>query len=333
MKKNSWNICWTALGALFCLMSCSSDVESPVEKKIPCRITVDLGTPDSRLILAENDEVITSVWGTMSNSYRKEGLRVVNLADNKAYTFMLVEGQGTSRGVFESEETPVDGGADYMVYYPYDIDNDKEFGRSGSYGYGIQNYEERLFNEWSLNKLTMRHRVGHFSDIRFTDADYQTEVIINGVKEIRSTSGANFDKTTIMKVKASGFPENIVPVAMKLKPYNTDLVTFWNHNDMFNTMNDEAQIVLENYPSLDSIDVYLPLSYRDITFPAGSWLRASFVAGNGKTYYSDKLFEKETVMTGGKLLVLNFRGEWISVYDPDYNPDDQNSAEWEEIIR
>lgn len=327
MYKYGW-----AIGLLLpLLVACSSVEEEPESFKQPCRITIDLGEAESRLVLSETDGVITSTWGKKKQWDDEDGLTVVNLADNKAYTFMLVEGFGTSRGVFESDETPVDAGAEYMVYYPYQIIDEGSFGRFGYYGSTYQYYDRDVFDGWGTQSISMRHRVAHYSDIRFTDVDYQTEVIIDGKSVIRTTKGSNFDKTTIMKVKAYGFPESFVPVSMKLKPYQTDLETFLQSNDYYAI--DEVTVNLESYPSVDAVNVYMPLSYRDIVFPAGSWLRVSFVGTNGKTYYSDKVFEKETVMSGGKLLILNYSGEWTVTYDPDYDPDNQNSVEWEEIIR
>ena len=313
------------------LVACSSAEEELESLRQPCRITIDLGEAESRLVLSETDGVITSTWGKKNKWDDEDGLTVVNLADNKTYTFMLVEGSGTSRGVFESDETPVDAGAEYMVYYPYRITDERSFGRFGQYGSVFQYYDRSIFESWGTSKISMRHCVAHYSDIRFTDADYQTEVVIDGKSVIRTTKGSNFDKTTIMKVKAYGFPESFVPVSMKLKPYQTDLTTFWQGNDKYAI--DDVSVSFQQYPSVNYIEAYMPLSYRDIVFPAGSWLRASFVGTNGKTYYSDKVFEKETVMSGGKLLILNYPGEWKVEYDPNYDPDNQNSAEWEEIIR
>lgn len=330
--KNSWKNRWAVYLMLPMLVACSSEGEAPeLSDKSPCRITIDLDGAESRLVLSETNGVITSTWGKKKQWDTEDGLTVVNLADDKIYTFVLVEGSGTSRGVFESDATPVDDGAEYMVYYPCQITNEETFGRFGNYMSTYQYYDRGVFEGWSSQSISMRHRVGHYSDIRFTDADYQTEVEINGKKVVRTTKGANFDKTTIMKVKASGFPESFVPVGMKLKPYQTDMTTFLQSNDNYGI--DEVTVDLKLYPSVDAIEVYMPLSYRDIVFPAGSWLRVSFVGTNGKTYYSDKVFEKETVMSGGKLLILNYPGEWTVAYDPDYDPNNQNSAEWEEIIR
>ena len=331
-RKNIWKGLWAICLVLPLLVACSpveDEFESP---KVPCRITIDLDASDSRLVLLENAGVITSVWGKKRQWDSEDGLTVVNLADNKTYTFMLVEGSGTSRGVFESEETPVDGGEEYMVYYPYNIVDDNSFADFGYYSSCSQYFGRDFTDGWNTSAVSMRHRVAHYSDIRFTNSNYQTEIMVDGRKEKRTTRGANFIKSTIMKVQVSGLTESVTPLSMTLKPYNNDRVIFWDTNDTSDE-EDLVEVNLLDYSSDTSFEAYMPLSYRDIIFSEGSWLRLSFVATNGKTYYSDKVFDRETVMTGGKLLILNYKGKWTSEYDPEYDPDNQNSAEWEEIIR
>jgi len=285
---------------------------------VPCRIVVDWNAQaDSRVELTEENGVLKSTW------VDGDGLTVKNLADNKLYTFMLVEGAGTSRGVFESEETPVDGGCDYVVYYPHVLTSDSKFDRYYSLKPSWQKNDDKYF--LMQRYLTMRHRVGHYTDIRFIPSDYVTSVEIDGKMEYRETKADNLQKTTYMRVNAQNIPVDFTPTKLKLEVFNSDNVTFWDTNGNVSSTSNPNEMIVEMYNFVEgnSFEVTFPLSYKDIVLPAGSSLRATFTSRDGWVCYAEKHFDKHTVMSGGKLLILNYKEGWTA-YDetPDYYSSD-----------
>lgn len=306
------------------MFSCSDDtlmeeveVNNVAEQNKLCCVTVDLNAgADSRLALSKDDKVIKSVWS------KNDGFTVVKDGESTVHTFSITdETVGSSKGVFVSETTPTEGSG-YYVYYPASIksqdDFDKNISLRGQEQVGDGNMDHLA------EKITMRHYVAHYSDIRFIDQEYSTTIDHgNGSYSTYGTPAGNLRKSTIWKLVGTNLPVNFQPVSMELEVSNSNWVTFRETNGTYSNSDCmKASMTLKNFDEDKDFEIYMVQSYREVTLPEGAVIRLSVTDAAGETYYSDKKIEKEIIVESGKQLTLQYNGGWTRGNNSNYESED-----------
>ena len=323
--KNLW-LALSFLAALFYGCSQEEDVmvaEDNVVQNVPCYITVDLnGGGNSRLALELNGLNLKSTWS--------EGDQFEVWKEDVSYTFTLDEGAGTSVGVFKSETTPPTYAIDselaknfnYDVYYPSKNDYEQI-----SFHNQLQDGDGNM--EHLKNKITMKHHVGYYTDIRFIETDYSTDVTFSGSSSIYTigTVGSNLHKNLILKIDASNLPINFKPISLSLESFHesgNSIVPFLDNNAQTSyTSNDnKVSMTLQNFDEDKDFVVYMAQSVHDKTFSDGSIVRLTVKDANGETYYSDKVFNEERTIEGGKMLTLVYNSGWKKGNNTTYQSSD-----------
>lgn len=276
------------------------------------RIVIDLDKEaDSRVGLSQGLGSIKSVW--------EEGdgftLRLIDngTMGNSKYSYKLEGGAGTSKGVFVGPKLEHKEGRTYRIYYPSTITNNTEFNEQVSLRDQVQDGDGSMAH--LAGKLTMRHTVGHYSDIRFSNSDYTTKIYdeTKGDSIEISTSGTEFCKGTIIKIDASNIPVDFQPVSLKLQVFDVDHVLFYDTNNTYNTdAGNSAQMTLElkNFDKDKDLTAYMMLSNKDMRLPEKSGFRLTITDENGVSYYTDKYLETADTIPGGSLLTLKYSDGW-----------------------
>lgn len=301
----------------FIMVGCL-DQELPVNDEIlengteQQRIVIDLDKEtDSRIDLSQGLGSIKSVW--------EEGdgftLRVIDngTMGYSKYFYKLEEGAGTSKGVFVGPKLEHKEGRTYRIYYPFTITNNTEFNEQVSLRDQVQDGDGSMAH--LAGKLTMRHTVGHYSDICFSNSDYTTKIYDETKEDYveLSTSGAEFRKGTIIKIDASNIPVDFQPVSLKLQAFDINHVLFYDTNNTYNVdAGNSSQMTLElkNFDKDKDLMAYMMLSYKDMRLPEKSGFRLTITDENGASYYTDKYLEMADTIPGGSLLTLKYSDGW-----------------------
>lgn len=335
--KNMYKI-W---GVLFSLLSvsffwgCSEEneqefVSDPEPLNKPCTITIDLNDPDSRLAFHYDKNVLKSSWS--------KGDKFEIYKNNVCYTFTLDEGcEGSSLGTFTSPATPpqTELKSDYSNYgawYSGNFNFDVYFPSKDEYeNLSFENPVQKGDGDMShlKDKITMKHTVGHYTNVRFTDKDYTTGVEFpNFFSPYKvQTYGAYFFKNTIFKINATNLPVDLQPVSLTLESISDKnlIVPFMSPNLSDNSSKyNKAEMTLQNFDKDRSFVAYMATSVHQKTFPAGSILRLTVTDKDGEIYVSDKYFDWDKTVAGGKLLTLNYNGGWKKGNNPNYVSKDKS---------
>lgn len=294
------------------MLSCSEDamMEAPevnnvTEQNELCYVTVDLNAgADSRLALSKDDKNIKSVWS------ENDGFTVVKDGESTVHTFSITdETVGSSKGVFVSKTTPTEGRG-YNVYYPASITNDEEFGKKISLRGQEQVGDGNM--DHLAEKITMRHNVAHYSDIRFINQEYSTIVDHgDGSYSEYGTPAGNLYKSTIWKLVGTNLPVDFQPVSMELEVSNSNCVTFMETNGTYNYSGClKASMALKKFDKDKDFEIYMVQSYCDVTLPKDASLRLTVRDASGECYYSDKVFTETAEITGGTIVTFQYSGNW-----------------------
>lgn len=294
---------------------------------VPCSITIDLNdTGNTRLALAHDGNNLKSTWskGDQFEIY-KNGL---------CYTFTLDEGcEGKSIGTFTSPTTPPKQDEYNETWYQNNFNFDLYF--PSKQGYNNISFKNQIQDgdgnmSHLKDKVTMYHCVGHYTDIRFNNQDYTTEVDFEGFFypfQI-GTQGSLFKKNTIIKIIATNLPVDFQPVSLVIESFCLDhaKVPFLANNAQKSVTYEDGkmEMTLQNFNKDKSFVAYMAQAVHDKSFPAGTTLRLSVTDKDGETYVSDKIIENQKTVTGGKLLTLNYSSGWRKGNNPNYISTDKS---------
>lgn len=303
------------------LMSCMSGSCSEEEipsnkqdvpmKKEPYYVTVSLDNEgsDGRMVLYQADKGLKSVW------VEGDGFTLINQKDSVAYTFELMEGVGTSQGVFVCNEGEPVQHADerWRLFYPASITSQEDYDAKISLLGQVQKGDGNMdhLNE----RLSMRHQIRHYSDIRLGNSDYQTTFVnpATGHRVTGTTTASNLRKNVIVKIDVSNLPVDMQPVSLDLEVFNSNKVTFRSANNTYVSGDRawaKATMELQDFDKDKDLVAYMAQSYKDLVFPAGSVLRLTVTDVSGENYYSEKYFEADDTIPGKSLFTLKYSDSW-----------------------
>lgn len=299
------------------LGSCSEEeipgnMQNVPTKKEPYYVTVSLSDEkdaDSRMVLYQADKGLKSVW------VEGDDFTLINQQDNVAYTFHLSEGEGTSLGRFVCYEGEPVQHADerWRLFYPASITSQEDYDAKISLLGQVQKGDGNMdhLNE----RLSMRHQIRHYSDIRLGNTNYQTTFVnpATGRRVTGTTTASNLRKNVIVKIDASNFPVDMQPVSLDLEVINSNKVTFRSANNTYVSGNRawaKATMELQDFDKDKDLVAYMAQSYKDLVFPAGSVLRLTVTDVSGENYYSEKHFEVDDTIPGKSLFTLKYSDGW-----------------------
>lgn len=280
-----------------------------------CTVIVDLAKgPDSRLALSQDNNSIKSVWS------ENDGFSVVRNGESTVHTFTILgESAGSAKGVFNSNTTPEDGNG-YQVYYPASIQSDDEFLKEVPLRNQVQNGDGNMSH--LAGKITMRHYVAHYSDIRFINQAYETRIEHgNGSYTTYTTPAGNLKKSTIWKLVGTNLPVEFQPVSMELEVSNSNQAMFYETNGTFISNNGgslKTSMTLYEFDKDKDFTVYMVQTCYDTAFPEGSSLRLTVRDESGECYYADKTFAEKRVIPGGTVVTFRYSGDWKRGNNPNY---------------
>lgn len=319
MKKllNHYMGLWMYFLMIGMLGSCSEEeipgnMQNVPTKKEPYYVTVSLSDEkdaDSRMVLYQADKGLKSVW------VEGDDFTLINQQDNVAYTFHLSEGEGTSLGRFVCYEGEPVQHADerWRLFYPASITSQEDYDAKISLLGQVQKGDGNMdhLNE----RLSMRHQIRHYSDIRLGNTNYQTTFVnpATGRRVTGTTTASNLRKNVIVKIDASNFPVDMQPVSLDLEVINSNKVTFRSANNTYVSGNRawaKATMELQDFDKDKDLVAYMAQSYKDLVFPAGSVLRLTVTDVSGENYYSEKHFEVDDTIPGKSLFTLKYSDGW-----------------------
>jgi len=319
MKKllNHYMGLWMYFLMIGMLGSCSEEeipgnMQNVSTKKEPYYVTVSLSDEkdaDSRMVLYQADKGLKSVW------VEGDDFTLINQQDNVAYTFHLSEGEGTSLGRFVCYEGEPVQHADerWRLFYPASITSQEDYDAKISLLGQVQKGDGNMdhLNE----RLSMRHLIRHYSDIRLGNKNYQTTFVNpeTGGRLTGSTTASNLRKNVIVKIDVSNLPIDMQPVSLDLEVFNSNKVTFRSANNTYVSGNRawaKATMELQDFDKDKDLVAYMAQSYKDMVFPAGSRLRLTVTDISGENYYSEKYFEVDDTIPGKSLFTLKYSDGW-----------------------
>lgn len=302
----------------------SGNIQESQTEKEPYYVTVCLDDAvDSRLALYPGEKGVKSVWTA------GDGFTLINQEDNVAYTFELEKGAGTSKGVFvcHSGEPIQHAKEKWSLFYPASITSQEEYENQVSLLGQVQKGDGNM--EHLNERLSMRHQIRHYSDIRLGNTSYKTTFVNpeTGEQVTGTTNPAYLYKNRILKIDASNLPVDMQPVSLNLQVFNSNVVTFVNANGSYSKQDyDRTSLELQEFDKDKDFIAYMAQGgYYKMIFPAESILRLSVTDESGETYYSDKFFEENDTIPSGCLLTLKYSDGWKRGNNYNYRSTDFSS--------
>lgn len=289
--------------------SCTDTIDTmipPLSDSVePVRIYLGLQEDDAETRLIHQEvkagerTVIKTLWET-------DDIIIANPTPNSetdAYHFKLVDGQGSSRGVFECTQFPNNKNPEtrysnaWTIYFP----GDKIQGE-GDYLRFSYNGQVQIGNE------SMEH-LNDFHTIRLACGDINKGYPFK--KEYMNLSGNNLEESSCMKFNLKGLPK-YVPTEIELSYYAPagessscfsihNRLNLWWSGDYTsdNTSTSRINLKLENFTETSEITAYMMMSNHPVSLSKGGVLRVKVKMDNGRTFYSDKTLQKNTTLNGG----------------------------------
>ncbi len=271
------------------------------------RITVGLhgATPDSKLTY---EEATVAGAKVMKTYWSEEDVLVANPhpgnADD-AYTFNLIEGEGTGVGVFECSTYPSGWAPEeypsnaWTIYFPGDR---------------FKQESDFLNFRYDGQKQTGNGNMDHLKDyhtIRLCYySDKYTSIFSDDLLDI---SGENLEESGCMKFNLSGLPSGVEPTELTLSYINPN-GRYENVFYIYNTlssyfgsvapkwlMTSSLSMELEGFEETTSVTAYMMLSNGGISVAAGGKFRVTVNSEDGKKYSCEKPINSDVTLLGGRL--------------------------------
>ena len=327
-----------ALGlcAAMIVAGCTESIE-PAETPIltesaePARLYIGLpgDDTDTRLSHHETDmsgrTAIQTLWET-------DDIIIANGipgSEDYVYEFRLVEGSGTSRGVFECTEFPSGYRPEnlstnsWTIYFPGD--NIQGEGDYLAFSYNGQTQ----YGNGNMDHLKAYHT------LRLVCGDINQYTTFN--KDNIDLSGEDLEESSCMKFNLKGLPA-AVPTEIELSysaptggtsscfSIHNRLDSWWTGNHSSNsTTSSKIKLTLEDFTATSDITAYMMMSNYPVNLQSGGTLRVTVKTEDGKYYYCDKALSKNTTLHGGRLHTItctSWTEKQVSNIDGFDNPED-----------
>lgn len=273
-------------------------------EEVTWRITASLddSEPDTRLDYFESGKALKAYWSS-------EDQIVANAQPSSSYcvyTFSLIEGEGTSTGVFECTSRTYDYPPEYLItnawtiYFPGSkIRCEKDY-LDFSYTNQVQK------GNGSLEHLQDYHTIR----LMCTDGTDATECVFDNA--FIDFSGDGHTESSCMKFNLSGLP-SITPTEVALEYsapaggysscfylYNV-INEFWGSTQPNYSTSNKISIRLEDFEPCSEATVYMMMSNRPVYLQAGGTLTIHVKSKEGKLYSCSKTLKSDAILEGGRL--------------------------------
>lgn len=265
-----------------------------------------LGDGRSRLLYEEETD---SVGLCIRNTWQMgDGITVCVQGYSDAYaTYRLVEGAGTSSGMFERDIDKTGGrnSSCYGVYYPSTITSDQLFFQF-SYENQVQRGNgnmEHLARFHTIRALEMHEDETVSTLTPFTGyVDFSIgEVAQSGCMKFVLSDFPVMEprRITLMKVDENGFVTNDF--------FTCNYTQGIRWSTLPPSSSHELSIELQDIALTNRVDAYMMMSCQDIQLKSGERFRI-LLEDEKDVYYADKAIVNDAVLSGGKLHVLTVSG-------------------------
>lgn len=273
-------------------------------EEVTWRITASLddSEPDTRLDYFESGKALKAYWSS-------EDQIVANAQPSSShyvYTFSLIEGEGTSTGVFECTSRTYDYPPEYLItnawtiYFPGSkIRCEKDY-LDFSYTNQVQK------GNGSLEHLQDYHTIR----LMCTDVTDEPECVFDN--RFIDFSGDGHTESSCMKFNLSGLP-SITPTEVALEYsapaggysscfylYNV-INEFWGSTQPNYSTSNKISIRLEDFEPCSEATVYMMMSNRPVYLQAGGTLTIHVKSKEGKLYSCSKTLKSDAILEGGRL--------------------------------
>lgn len=273
-------------------------------EEVTWRITASLddSEPDTRLDYFESGKALKAYWSS-------EDQIVANAQPSSSYcvyTFSLIEGEGTSTGVFECTSRTYDYPPEYLItnawtiYFPGSkIRCEKDY-LDFSYTNQVQK------GNGSLEHLQDYHTIR----LMCTDVTDEPECVFDN--RFIDFSGDRHTESSCMKFNLSGLP-SITPTEVALEYsapaggysscfylYNV-INEFWGSTQPNYSTSNKISIRLEDFEPCSEATVYMMMSNRPVYLQAGGTLTIHVKSKEGKLYSCSKTLKSDAILEGGRL--------------------------------
>ena len=245
------------------------------------------------------------------------------------YEFKLVEGNGTSRGVFECTEFPSGYRPEnlstnaWTIYFP----GDKIQGEGDYLAFSYNGQTQH--GNGNMDHLKAYHT------LRLVCGDINQYATFN--KDNINLSGEDLEESSCMKFNLKGLPA-AVPAEIELSysaptggtsscfSIHNRLDSWWTGNHSSNnTTSSKIKLTLEDFTATSDITAYMMMSNYPVNLQNGGTLRVTVRMEDGRYYYCDKALSKNTTLHGGRLHTItctSWTEKQVSNIDGFDNPED-----------
>lgn len=291
----------------FVLSGCTDERPAALpesDEEVTWRITASLddSEPATRLDYFESGKALKAYWSS-------EDQIVANAQPSSSYcvyTFSLIEGEGTSTGVFECTSRTYDYPPEnlitnaWTIYFPGSkIRCEKDY-LDFSYTNQVQK------GNGSLEHLQDYHTIR----LMCTDGTDATECVFDNA--FINFSGDGHTESSCMKFNLSGLP-SITPTEVALEYsapaggysscfylYNV-INEFWGSTQPNYSTSNKISIRLEDFEPCSEATVYMMMSNRPVYLQAGGTLTIHVKSKEGKLYSCSKTLKSDAILEGGRL--------------------------------
>lgn len=291
----------------FVLSGCTEERPAALpesDEEVTWRITASLddSEPATRLDYFESGKALKAYWSS-------EDQIVANAQPSSSYcvyTFSLIEGEGTSTGVFECTSRTYDYPPEnlitnaWTIYFPGSkIRCEKDY-LDFSYTNQVQK------GNGSLEHLQDYHTIR----LMCTDGTDATECVFDNA--FIDFSGDGHTESSCMKFNLSGLP-SITPTEVALEYsapaggysscfylYNV-INEFWGSTQPNYSTSNKISIRLEDFEPCSEATVYMMMSNRPVYLQAGGTLTIHVKSKEGKLYSCSKTLKSDAILEGGRL--------------------------------
>ena len=293
----------------------SQDAEN---EEVIMRINASLpdNSPETRLDYYESGKALKAYWSSKDQI-------VANAqpsTDNYVFKFNLVEGEGTSTGVFECKSSTIGIKPDgipsngWTLYFPGNkIVCEKDyldFTYAGQKQKGNRNTEHLK----DYHSIRLAYGKGDNNRLPFQD-------------ELIDFSGDDYEESSCMKINLHNLP-TITPVKVSLEytaPSGESSSCFYLYNYLRiwwsggfspnDTKSHKISIDLEDFEPCTEATVYIMMSNYPVELKAGGKLTISVKSDDDKMYTCQKTLKADAALQGGRL--HNISGSVWNVTDAD----------------
>lgn len=305
----------------------TAEPEIITESAEPARLYIGLPGDDAetRLIHQETDASGRTAVKTL---WEADDVVIANASpgsEDNAYEFRLVEGQGSSRGVFECTVFPNGYRPEnfssnaWTIYFP----GEKIQGEGDYLAFSYKGQTQR--GNGSMEHLKDYHTLR----LACSESSFSNESIY--------LSGEDLEESSCMKFNIKGLPA-AVPTGIELSysapaggtsscfSIHNRLDKWWSGNHSSDgTTSSRIQLALEGFSATSDITAYIMMSNYPVVLHNGGTLRVTVEMEDGKSYFCDKPLSKNTTLYGGRLHTItctSWTEKQVSGIDGFDNPED-----------